>query len=162
MHMSRKHRPDARILALRNVELFRDCSDRVLNDISGLIGEAHFAAGDLLCREGHIGRQAFVILDGEAAVDISGTRVGTLGPGKVVGEMALIDHGPRSATVTALSPMTVLTLSVLEFRSLLDAGGPPVHEILVQLTGRLREVERRSYGTGTGTLGADPCSLSSD
>ena len=74
--------------------------------------------------------------------------------------MALIDHGPRSATVTVLSPMTVLTLSVLEFRSLLDGGGDPVHEILVQLTARLREVERRSFGTGTRA--ADPCSLSSD
>jgi CRP/FNR family cyclic AMP-dependent transcriptional regulator len=114
----------------------------------------------VLCREGHIGRQAFVILDGEAAVDISGTRVGTLGPGNVVGEMALIDHGPRSATVTALSPMTVLTLSVHEFRSLIDGGGAPVHEILVQLAGRLREVERRSFGTGPPAV--DPCSLSSD
>ena len=160
MHMSRKHRPDPKVEALRSVELFRNCSDRVLNDIAGLVSESGFAAGEVLCREGHIGRQAFVILDGEAAVDISGTRVGTLGPGKVVGEMALIDHGPRSATVTALSPMTVLTLSVLEFRSLLDGGGAPVHELLVQLTGRLRELERRAFGTGPPA--ADPCSLSSD
>jgi CRP/FNR family transcriptional regulator, cyclic AMP receptor protein len=160
MHMSRRHRPDPKVEALRSVELFRHCSDQVLNDIAGLVSESHFGAGEMLCQQGRIGRQAFVILDGEAAVDISGTRVGTLGPGKVVGEMALIDHGPRSATVTALSSMTVLTLSVLEFRSLLDAGGPPVHEILVQLTGRLRELERHSFGTGTRA--GDPCSLSSD
>jgi len=160
VHMSRKHRPDAKVEALRSVELFRNCSDRVLNDIAGLVSESHFAAGEMLCQEGRIGRQAFVILDGEAAVDISGTRVGTLGPGKVVGEMALIDHGPRSATVTALSPMTVLTLSVLEFRSLLDGGGAPVHELLVQLTGRLRELERRAFGTGPPA--ADRCSLSAD
>jgi len=160
MRLSRKHQPDAKVAALRRVSLFRGCSESVLNDIAGLICESHFAAGDVLCRQGHIGRQAFVILDGEAAVDISGTRVGTLGPGKVVGEMALIDHGPRSATVTALSPMTVLTLSVLEFRSLLDGGGAPVHEILVQLTARLREVERRAFATGTRA--ADPCRVSSD
>ena len=160
MHMYRRHRPDPKVEALRSVELFRNCSDRVLSDIAGLVSESHFAADEVLCREGHIGRQAFVILDGEAAVDISGTRVGTLGPGKVVGEMALIDHGPRSATVTALSPMTVLTLSVHEFRSLLDGGGGPVHESLVQLTARLRELERRSFGTGKRA--ADPCSLSSD
>ena len=108
MRISRRHRPDPTVDALRNVELFRDCSDRVLNDIAGWVFESHFGAGDVLCQEGRVGRQAFVILDGEAAVDISGTRVGTLGPGNVVGEMALIDHGPRSATVTALSPMTVL------------------------------------------------------
>jgi CRP-like cAMP-binding protein len=101
-----------------------------------------------------------VILDGEAAVEISGTRVGTLGPGKVVGEMALIDHGPRSATVTALSPMRVLVLSGREFASLLDAGGTSVREILVQLTGRLRELERRSFSTDTPA--ADPCRRSSD
>ena len=160
MHMSRRHRPDPKMEALRNVELFRHCSDRVLNDIAGLVSESHFGAGEMLCQQGRIGRQAFVILDGEAAVDISGTRVGTLGPGKVVGEMALIDQGPRSATVTALSPMTVLTLSVNEFRSLLDGGGDPVHEILVQLSGRLRELERHSFGTGP--LAVDPCSLSSD
>ena len=160
MHISRKHRPDPKVEALRSVELFRNCSDRVLHDIAGLVSESHFAAGEVLCHEGHIGRQAFVILDGEAAVDISGTRVGTLGPGQVVGEMALIDHGPRSATVTALSPMTVLTLSVLEFRSLLDGGGAPVHELLVQLTGRLREVERHSFGTGPPAV--DACTMSSD
>lgn len=160
MRFSRRHRPDPKVEALRNVELFRDCSDRVLNDIAGWVSESHFGAGDVLCQEGRVGRQAFVILDGEAAVDISGTRVGTLGPGNVVGEMALIDHGPRSATVTALSPMTVLTLSVLEFRSLLDGGGAPVHEILVQLSGRLRELERQSFGTGTRA--GDSCKLPSD
>jgi CRP/FNR family transcriptional regulator, cyclic AMP receptor protein len=160
MHIPRKQRPDAQVAALRNVELFRGCSDRVLNEIARLTCESGFAAGDVLCREGHIGRQAFVILDGEAAVDISGTRVGTLGPGKVVGEMALIDHGPRSATVTALSPMTVLVLNMREFASLLDAGGASVHEILVQLTSRLREMERRSFGNDP--LAGDPCSLSSD
>jgi CRP-like cAMP-binding protein len=134
-------------VALRDVELFRYCDDRVLNDIAGLVSESEFAVGEELCREGEIGRQAFVILDGEAAVEISGARVGTLGPGQVVGEMALIDRGRRSATVTALSPMTVLTLSVLEFGSLLDAGGSPVREILMQLTARLREVERVSFGS---------------
>jgi CRP/FNR family cyclic AMP-dependent transcriptional regulator len=147
MRLSRKHQPDAKVAALRRVSLFRGCSESVLNDIAGLICESHFAAGDVLCRQGHIGRQAFVILEGQAAVEISGTQVATLGPDKVVGEMALIDQRPRSATVTALSPMTVLPLSVLEFRSLLDAGGAPVHEILVQLTARLREMERHSFDT---------------
>jgi CRP-like cAMP-binding protein len=136
------------------VELFRYCDDRVLDDIAGLMCESRFGEGETLCREGEIGRQAFVVLRGEAVVEIGGSRVATLGPGAVVGEMALIDRGRRSATVTALSPMTVLTLSVLEFGSLLDAGGAPVREILMQLTARLREVERVSF-SATGHL-ADP------
>ena len=159
MRIFHTHRPDPKVTALRNVELFRDCSDEVLNDIAGLICASHFAAGEVLCRQGQIGRQAFVILEGEAAVEISGTRVGTLGPGKIVGEMALIDRGRRSATVTALSPMTVLPLSVLEFGTLLDGGGAPVREILVQLTGRLRELERVSLGTVEVTV--DPCKIPS-
>ena len=160
MRLFHRRRPDERVEALRSVKLFRDCDDRVLGDIAGLICESHFAVGEVLCREGQIGRQAFVILDGEAAVEISGTLVGTLGPGELVGEMALIDRGPRAATVTALSPMSVLPLSVLEFGTLLDAGGAPVRELLIQLTRRLRELERASFATGQ--LAVDPCKLSSD
>ena len=155
----RIRRVDPKVEAMREVELFRYCSDEVLADIAGFVTESHFAVGEVLCREGQIGRQAFVILAGQAAVDIGGARVGTLAPGEVVGDMALIDRGRRSATVTALTPMSVLTLSVLDFGRLLDGGGAPVREILVQLTRRLRELERDSFGSGQ--LPVDPCTVSS-
>ena len=98
MRLSRKHQPDAKVAALRRVSLFRGCSESVLNDIAGLICESQFAAGDVLCRQGQHPRQAFADPEGQAAVEISGTQVATLGPDKVVGEMALIDQRPRSAT----------------------------------------------------------------
>jgi CRP-like cAMP-binding protein len=76
-------------------------------------------AGRVLTTEGTTGRQAFIVLSGVAEVTIAGRRVATVGPGEVVGEMALLDRQPRTATVTAVEAMRVLVADPRSFHSLL-------------------------------------------
>ena len=73
----------------------------------------------MLCQEGKSGNECFVVIEGEAAVTIGGDEVTTIGPGGFFGEMALLDGGPRVATVTATTDMRLLSLSRGEFTTLL-------------------------------------------
>ena len=67
-----------------------------------------------------MGREAFVIVDGSATVKRNGKKVATLGPGAVVGELSLLDHGPRTATVTTDTDTTVLVIDQRHFLGVLD------------------------------------------
>ena len=82
-----------------------------------------------------------MIADGKARVTIGGRKVGEVGPGECVGEMALLDSGPRTATVTAESPMNVYALSVSEFGSLLEVSPTILRKIAISLARRLRARE---------------------
>jgi CRP/FNR family transcriptional regulator, cyclic AMP receptor protein len=132
---------DDRITQLRSIELFDACPERELTTIAGLVYETTVPEGRVLCKEGDFGREAFVIVDGQAEVSKGGAILAKLGPGDVCGEMALLDGDRRSATVTALTPMTVLVISVREFESLLHSAPVAVRGILTELSGRLREAD---------------------
>jgi CRP/FNR family cyclic AMP-dependent transcriptional regulator len=105
---------------LRRVPLFEHCSKKELSLIAGLADEIDLRAGKVLIREGDRGREFFVIIAGEVEVRRKGRKQATLGPGSFVGEMALLSKAPRSATVTALTPLDVLVISDRDFVSLLD------------------------------------------
>ena len=78
-----------------------------------------------------MGREAFVIMEGSATVRRNGKKVAVLGPGAVVGELSLLDHGPRTATVTTDTEATVLVLDQRHFSSVIDdvpAIGAQDHE----------------------------------
>ena len=98
-------------------------------------------AGATLCREGQRGAEAFLILSGEASVRVGGVPVAQIGAGTFCGEMALIDRGARSATVTAATPMEVLAMSVSDFTSLLHAAPVVTRRILALVGNRRRELE---------------------
>ena len=84
--------------------------------------EVHLAAGHVMCRQGGFEAEFFVIVDGDAGVDVDRTRVATLGRGSFFGEHALLEHSAANASVTAITPMTVLVLNRGEFETmLLDA-----------------------------------------
>ena len=98
-------------------------------------------AGRVLCREGGVGSQAFVVEEGEAEVSIGGQVVATIEPGGFFGEMSLLDGGPRVATVTSKEPMRLLALSRAEFRRVIDASPSASWALLQGICGRLRRVE---------------------
>jgi CRP-like cAMP-binding protein len=77
-------------------------------------------AGAILIDQGDVGLECFLVLEGEAGIFTSGHHVATIGPGAVVGEMALIGHKPRNATVTAQTPMRLLSFNISHFKTLLD------------------------------------------
>jgi CRP-like cAMP-binding protein len=132
---------DPRIEALSKVPLFDGCSRVELERIAGLGDEIHFPAGAALMREGRLGHEAFVLLEGTVDIAIDGQRVATIVAGDIVGEMALIEHEPRTATATARTELRVLALTSQGFNAVLDASPTVVWRLLATLTQRLRAAQ---------------------
>jgi len=134
-------RMDPKIKALSTVGIFSGCSQKELQSVARLCTPLSLEEGFVLTKEGTPGLQCFVIADGTASVTIGGRKVNEVGPGECVGELALLDGGPRTATVTAESPMNVYALSVSEFRSLLRVSPSILGKIATSLARRLRARE---------------------
>lgn len=113
-------RADAKVDLLRDLPLFELCSKRDLRRIAALAEERLVDEGAELIREGEPGREFFVVVDGEVDVRRRGRRVARLGAGSYVGEIALLSRSPRTATVTAATPLRVLAISGVDFVRLLD------------------------------------------
>ena len=131
-----------RIELLGRVPLFAGCSKKELRHIASLTSEMTFTEGSVLTREGTPGDEAFVIADGRVDVSIGGKKVATLGRGEILGEMSLLDHGPRAATATAATEVTVFVLNPAEFETILGDAAPVARKILRALAERLREAEK--------------------
>ena len=108
---------------LKAVDQLRDCTEPQLEEVSRLADGIQVGEGEVLAREGRIGREFFLILSGTVAVTQKGRRVNTLGPGDFFGEIAALDPGPRTATVTALSDLDVLIIGPREFAAMADIPG---------------------------------------
>lgn len=106
---------------LAGIAPFSGCTDRQVADIAALSTEERFPAGAVLCQQGGSGNDTYVIVHGEVGVTIDGEQVATCGAGSLVGEMALLHDGHRSATVTALVPTHALVLAAEEVDSMLAA-----------------------------------------
>jgi CRP/FNR family transcriptional regulator, cyclic AMP receptor protein len=105
---------------IRKVPLFARCSRAELKEIAMLADEIDLKEGKEMTREGAPGREFFVLLEGTADVKKNSRRVNTLGPGDFFGEIALVSHEPRTATVVATSPVRALVITEWSFRQLLD------------------------------------------
>jgi hypothetical protein len=111
---------------IRATSLFRDCSKAELRAVSRLVTMVDVPAGRVLMFEGDAGRECFVIVSGQAVVERGGVMLGHAIDGAVVGELAVMDGGRRAATVTAATPMRLLVMSLVEFRTLCSYGMPSV------------------------------------
>jgi CRP-like cAMP-binding protein len=123
---------------LANVPLFSECSQRDLQTISRVVREITHGAGTVIAREGDPGVGLFIILDGTADVSIGGRKKASLGPGDFFGEIALLDGGPRTATVTAKTDVTLLGLTEWVFRGLMVEHPSIALKTLQQMAARLR------------------------
>jgi CRP/FNR family transcriptional regulator, cyclic AMP receptor protein len=131
---------------LASVPLFSGCTTKELRDIAKATVELTLDEGKEFVTQGDVGREAFIIVEGSADVTRGGKKIATLGPGDCVGELALLDHGPRTATVVATSPLTVLVLGPREFSGLLDEVPTLNHKILAALASRIRELDSQYFG----------------
>ena len=131
---------------LAEIPLFTALNKRDLQRIAKASNEVRRPAGSVLVDQGDAGREAFVIMEGTATVKRNGRKVGTLGVGDSVGELSLLDHGPRTATVTADTDITVLVLSAREFAGVLEEVPGLAQKMLGQLAGRVRDLDRQIYG----------------
>jgi CRP/FNR family transcriptional regulator, cyclic AMP receptor protein len=128
---------NAKIDLIKSVPLFARCSKKDLAEVAKLADEIDFDAGKELTREGATGREFFVILDGEADVRRKGRKVATMGKGDFFGEIALIAHTPRTATVTSTTPIRLLVITGQSFKMLLEHQPPIAAKVLSALAERL-------------------------
>jgi CRP/FNR family cyclic AMP-dependent transcriptional regulator len=139
-------RHDAYLDHLGKVKLFSSCTRKELQTIAKASDELAVKAGTLLVDQGQAGTQTFVILEGTATVKRNGRKIATLGPGAPVGELSLLDHGPRTASVTADSDMKVLVLAQRQFSALIAEVPSIASKMLAILAGRVRELDRANFG----------------
>ena len=131
---------------LRNIPMFQSFSQKDLEKIAKAGDEVSMPAGSLIVDQGQMGREAFVVLEGSVAVKRNGKKVASLGPGSIVGELSLLDHGPRTATATCETDCTLLVLSQRTFLGVVDDVPALSHKLLASLAGRIRELDRQSFG----------------
>ncbi len=106
-----------------------------------LTEEVDVPAGKDLIRQGEVGDDLMVIVSGQVGVERNGARMTALGPGDFFGEISLIDHGPRTATVTAESPSRLLVVNHRDFHALMDEFPEVAATVLLCLADRLRSLE---------------------
>jgi CRP/FNR family transcriptional regulator, cyclic AMP receptor protein len=132
---------DTKIRLLSGVALFSPCAKHELKRIAALVDEIEAPEGKTLAREGDYGSEFFVVVKGTATAKRRGRKIGTIGPGSFFGELALLDQGPRVATVTADTDMQLLVLTSRAFSSLLDDVPSVSRRILRGMAERLRDAE---------------------
>jgi pyruvate,water dikinase len=130
------------VAALQRVALFAGMDRRQSEQIARLLKERRFQKGETVILEGSGGAAFFLIDSGEATVSQKGVVLRTIGPGDHFGELALIDGGPRTATVTAATDLVCYGLTFWEFRPLIERNGTIAWKILQELAKRLRVVEK--------------------
>jgi CRP-like cAMP-binding protein len=131
---------------LHNVPLFAGCTRKELERIARSGDEIKMTAGSLVVDQGQTGREAFIVLDGSITVKRNGRKVATLGPGAIVGELSLLDHGPRTATAVCDTDCSLFVVSARHFVAVLDDIPTLSHKLLASLAGRIRELDRAYYG----------------
>jgi CRP/FNR family cyclic AMP-dependent transcriptional regulator len=136
----------AQLEHLKQVPLFSGCGRKDLQAIAKAGDEIKMTAGTIIVDQGQMGREAFVLLDGTATVRRSGRKITSLGVGAVIGELSLLDHGPRTATVTCDTDCTLFVLDQRHFRAVLEANPSIAFKLLGTLASQIRESDRKTYG----------------
>jgi CRP-like cAMP-binding protein len=130
---------NTKVQALKGVPLFEGLSRKEFVQLERVCEDVQVEPGKVLCKEGQIGHEFFVLVDGNVRVTRTGRRVATLSGGDFVGEIALITEMPRTATVTAETPVRLFVLTRREFHAVLDQNPNVERKVLRALARRLAE-----------------------
>jgi CRP-like cAMP-binding protein len=137
----------APVEALRDVPLFAGLDERELASLADRFQERTFPEGATILEEGAPGTSFFIIIEGNADVSVGGERRATLGPGDHFGEMAVVDAGVRSASVTAATDVRTCFLTPWEFRPFVEENPKVAWTLLRSVSRRLREAQAGSGGS---------------
>lgn len=150
---------DALAITLAKVSFFDGFSTGELNRVAQLATEVEAEKGALLIDQGRVGTECFVILDGEAGVYFGGEHIATIGPGSMVGEMALVEHRPRNASVIAETPMRLVAFDMQAFKTLLQEMPEVQRRVMATLVER---VNRNAGARAADGAEQDPDGTSSE
>jgi CRP-like cAMP-binding protein len=132
---------DEKLDLLHRIPLFSGFDRRKLERLGMLADEVDVGADKVLMRQGETGSEMMVIVSGRVAVERDGQRLNTLGAGDFFGEIALVDGGPRTATVTTEEPTRVLVITHREFHALMEEFPEVAAQVLNALAHRIRRLE---------------------
>ena len=127
---------------LQRVPLFAELDRKEVEQIARLFKERRFSEGETVVLEGSGGAAFYLIQSGEATVSIRGSEKATLKPGDYFGEIALIDEGPRAATISASTELVCYGLTLWEFRPLVQGSGVIGWKLMQSLVKKLREAQQ--------------------
>jgi CRP/FNR family cyclic AMP-dependent transcriptional regulator len=131
---------DTKIQALKRAPLFEGLSRKELAQLARVSEDVEVESGNTLVREGETGHEFFVIIDGSVKITRRGRRVAKRGAGDFVGEIALLEDVPRTATVTAETSVRAFVLTGKDFRHLLDENPGVERKVLRALARRVVEL----------------------
>lgn len=134
-------RPDTKLDTLREVSIFRSFPDKELQLVAQRMDDVRLTDGMRLARQGETGREMFVLVDGKARVERNGHEIARVGPSDVVGEIALIDAGPRTADVVMEGDGRAYVMHAKDFSDLLHGSPDFALRVLEALAARLRAAD---------------------
>jgi CRP-like cAMP-binding protein len=132
---------DPKLELLQRVPLLAGLGSRELEEVGRLVDEIDLPQGRVLTQEGKSGGEFFVIVDGSVRVERGGRLLREMGPGEFLGEISLIDDGPRTATATTTTPVRLFVIAHRQFHSLLDRFPGIQTHILKTMALRIRHLE---------------------
>ena len=132
---------DEKLDLLRSIPLFADFGRRELERLGMLTDQVDLPAGRVLMRQGETGHEMFVIVRGRAEIERDGREIAECGNGDILGEIALVDNGPRTATVTLSEPSALLVIGHRDFHSLMEEMPTVRLHVLEALARRVRHLE---------------------
>ena len=140
--MARQESTDER---LARIPLFEGLSKKQLSQVSRLMTPLDLKAGKVIARQGEVGREFLILLEGQVEVARDGKIIAVRGPGDFIGEIALLDNRPRTATVTARTDVVVEVLNRGEFASLLAEAPELSSQVMATMARRLAALDRESH-----------------
>jgi CRP/FNR family transcriptional regulator, cyclic AMP receptor protein len=129
---------DPKIDALGRVPLFAKCSRKELEFLITRTDEVDVSAGQTLIKQGNPGDTFYLLLDGEATVQVDGHGRPPLGPGSFFGEIGILDRGPATATVVTTTPARLMVMSHAQFRDAIKANDQLLSQVMATMAERLR------------------------
>jgi CRP/FNR family cyclic AMP-dependent transcriptional regulator len=133
---------DTKVKSLREAPLFEGLSKKELTELARRSEDMELGEGTVLCREGEIGQEFFVIVEGEVEVKRKGRRLGIRGAGDFIGEIALLEDIERTATVTAKTPLRVFVLTRPTFQHLVNENPAVERKVMRTLARRLAALSK--------------------
>lgn len=135
-----------KVMVLRSVNMFAQIADPILAEIATVLREAKALAGDVLIEKGSVGNSLFIIVDGRVRVHDGDTTFQYLGSREIVGEMAVLDPAPRSATVTAETDTNYFVLEADLLYNLINTH-PEINQAIIKiLVQRIRSLDQHYVG----------------